>query len=258
MDTTLLSQEIDVLITSLGEDTSLARPAIENAVVEKIRQLLELTRNERTGASRAVWQVYLPYAAKLCFQLSKVEEGWEDALEYFASENGQFWLEYATALLDLGEISGVISSLNELLMATRMMRIDRIAQVDLLLQGLDLAIQISDKKLSTALYAEAEKLYRKHLAGGSTFTGSAWLPKIKKMGQQLTRFEEQLRRYYAYATAVSISLEADSAEDLQSVIDYLQENLVGKVKVTRRAKEAETEEQPAKGPYRARLKITLS
>jgi hypothetical protein len=257
MDTSALTQEIDMLIATIGADLHTARPEVEHNLFLRIRQLLEQTRAERTAASRALWEAYLPYAAQHCFSLSKLEPGWEDDLEYFASENGQFWVDHAIALLEEGEISGLNNALKQLLMATRMMHQDRIAQVDLLLQGLELALEISDKKQVIALYEEADKLYRKHLSGGTAYTGSAWLPRIKKMGRKLAQSQEKLRRYYAYASSVSVSLEADSAEDLQRVLDYLQENLLGKVKITRRSKPAEGAETAGESRFRVRVKISL-
>ncbi len=78
-----------------------------------------------------------------------------------------------------------------------------------------------------------------------------------KNGRQLARDREKLHRYFQYAEAVTVSIEADIEGDLERVIDYLQQSLPGKVKVTRRVKEAEEVAKPDTGRYRARLKITL-
>ena len=255
MDTQTLVQEIDKLMAELDDQVRIAKPATERAVLKKIRLLLDRTREQHTGASRELWATYLPYAARLCDQLAKLEEGWEEDLEFFASENAQFWLDIASVFLDSGEISGVQPALDKLFEAARLMKRDRITQVDLLLQGLDIALEISDKKRAIQLYEEAEKLHRKYLTGGDQYTGSAWLPKIKKMGQILERYHERLRRYYRHAETVIVSIEADTQHDLERVMDYLQQSLPGKIKITRRAKEVEAQEKPRN--YRARIKITL-
>lgn len=259
MDLDPLKQEIDALITLLGDDVNIARPAAEREVVEKIRAILESTRDQRTGAMREIWETYLPYAAQRCYRLTRLEEGWEDELEYFASENAQYWLDNAAALLDAGDIARTRSALGNIREAARMIRRDRIAQVELLLQALDIAVEISDKKRALQFYGEAEKLHRKHLAGGSEFTGSAWLPKIKKMGQQLAQYREKLRRYYQYAETVTVSIEADGEGDLERVIDYLQQSLPGRVTVTRKVKDedANAQHHPRSGRFRARVKFTL-
>lgn len=257
MENDALQQEIDALIAALGEDISIARPAIERKVVEKIRLILDQTRDRRTGSARSIWEYYLHYAAKRCDQLTRLEEGWEDELDYFASENAQFWLDNAGAFLEQGETTGVKNALGQIMEAARMIKRDRIVQVDILLQALDHAIEISDKKLSIQLYEEAEKVYIKHLSGGANYTGSAWLPKIKKMGQQLRRHHDRIRRYYHYAETITVSIGADSEGDLERVIDYLQQSLVGKVKVTKRAKAVDEQAKPAGERFRARLKITL-
>ena len=141
--------------------------------------------------------------------------------------------------------------------ATRLMKRDRIAQVDVLLQALEIALEINDKKRSVQLYEEAEKLHRKHLAGGSAYTGTAWLPKIKKMGQKIQRYGQQLRRYYQYAESVTVSIEADGEGDLERVIETLQQNLPGRVTVTRKVKD-EGEAPPAgRGRFRARVRFKL-
>jgi hypothetical protein len=257
MDNDDLKQGIDGLIAVLGDETNIARPTIEHEVVDKIRQLLDNTREQRTGSAREVWEYYLPYAVKLCYQLSRLEEGWEDHLDYFASENAQFWLDNAVVLIEQAEITGGKNALGQILEAARGMKRDRIAQVDILLQALDIAFEINDKKRTTQLYEEAEKVYRKYLITGSEYTGSAWLPKIKKMGQRLGHFREKLRRYFHYAETVTVSIEADSESDLERVIDYLQQNLAGKVKVTRRPHEDIDQVKPAASHYKARLKITM-
>lgn len=257
MENDALQQGIDALIAALGEDVSIAKPAIEREVVEKIRMILDRTRDQRTGSTRPIWEYYLPYAAKRCEQLARLEEGWEDELDYFASENAQFWLDNAGAFLEEGETAGVKNALGQIMEAARMIKRDRIVQVDILLKALDQAIEISDKKLSIQLYEEAEKVYRKHLLGGSEYTGSAWLSKIKKMGQQLRHHHDRIRRYYHYAETVKVSIVADSESDLERVIDYLQQSLVGKVKVTKRAKAVDEQAKPAGERFRARLKITL-
>lgn len=254
IDNDALKQAIDTLIALLGEDATIARPAEEHAVLEQIRQLLDRTRDQRTAAERAAWETYLPYAARRCGQLARLEEGWEDELDYFTSENSQFWLDCANADLERNQIATVKTALARVVEAARLMKRDRIAQVDILLQALEIALEISDQKVAVQLYEEAEKVYRKHLAGGSEFTGSAWLRKIKKMGQQLARGREQLRRYYHYAESVTVSIEAASAAELERVLDYLQQSLVGKVKVTRRPKE---DGEAGSGSARARVKITL-
>jgi hypothetical protein len=255
METEALKQEINALIAVLGDDTMIAKPATERAVLEQIRLILDRTREQRTGSARDIWEYYLPYATKLCSQLTRLEEGWEDDLEYFASENAQFWLDNTGSFLEGGDIAGVKNALGQILEATRMVKRDRIVRVDILLQALDIALEISDKKRSIQLYEEAEKHYRKHLAGGDQYTGSAWLPKIKKMGQQLVQYQEKLRRYYHHAETVTVSIEADTQADLERVIDYLQQSLVGRIKLTRRVKEADG--QAKSGGFRARLKITL-
>lgn len=253
-DQAALKQEIDALIAELDEPSVVAKPASERAVLAKIRALLDSTRDQRTGAARETWEVYLPYAANLCNQLTRLEPGWEDLLEYFASENSQFWLDCCGAFIEQGDVSGVKNALARTGEATRLIKQDWIARVDILLQALEFALEISDKKHAILLYEEAEKNYRRRLSGGAEYTGSAWLPKIKKMGRQLAQANEKLRRYYQYAETVTVSLEADSARDLERVIDYLQQNLTGKIKITRRVKNTE---QPEDGPHRARLKITL-
>jgi hypothetical protein len=261
METEALKQAIDALIAELGDETAIARPAAEHAVLEQIRLLLDRTREQHTGAARETWETYLPYAAKRCFQLTKLEEGWEDDLDYFASENAQFWLDNANASLEKGEIDRAKNALGQVLDTSRMLKRDMIARANVLLQALDIALEISDKKRSVQLFEEAEKVYRKHLAGGDQYTGSAWLQKIKKIGQQLAHHREQLRRYFQYAETVTVTIEADNEKDLERVIDYLQQNLVGKVKITRRTKEVNeadySTERPRAGAYRARLKITL-
>jgi tetratricopeptide (TPR) repeat protein len=252
-----LQQEIDALIAALGEDFALARPAIEREVIEKIRLMLDRTRDQRTISARPIWELYLPYAAKRCYQLVRLEEGWEDELDYFASENAQFWLDNAGAFLEQGEITEARNALGQVMEASRMMKHDRIVQMDILLQALDHAIEVNDKKLSIQLYEEAEKVYGKHLSGGTEYTGSAWLPKIKKMGQQLRHHHDRIRRYYHYAETVTVSIVADSQGDLERLIDYLQQSLVGKVKVTKRAKAVDEQVKPAGERFRARIKITL-
>jgi hypothetical protein len=256
-DTDALKQEIDALIAALGDDIAIARPPAERDVVEKIRLLLESTREQRTGASRGIWEYYLPYAAKRCFQLSRLEEGWEDSLDYFASENAQFWVDLTGVCIETGDIGGCKNALGQILEASRMMKRDRITQVDILLQALDYAVEISEKKRAVQLYEEAEKLHRKYLAGGSDFTGSAWLPKIKKMAQRLRQYREKLNRYYQYAETVTVSLEAATEADLERVINYLQQNATGRITVTRRVKEVQEPEKPGQGRFRVRLKITL-
>ncbi len=196
METEALQKEIDALIAELGDDIAIAKPATERAVLGQIRQFLDRTREQRTGSARDIWETYLPYAAKLCLQLTRQEAGWEDDLEVFASENGQFWLDSMNACLEKGDISGVKNALGQIIEATRSIKQDMIVRVDILLQALDTALEISDKKRAVALYEEAEKVYRKHLAGGPEYTGSAWLRRIKKMGQQLARDRERLRRYF--------------------------------------------------------------
>jgi len=252
-----LKHEIDVLIAALGDDISAAKPAAEKAVLAKIRLFLDSNRDERTGSSREIWEYYLPYAAKRCLQLTRVEEGWEEDLDYFVSEDSQFWLDNAGSLLEKGEISGVKIALEKLLEATRIMKRDRIAQVDILLQALDIAVEITDKKHAVLLYEDAEKVYRKHLLAGAEYTGSGWVGKIKKMGQRLAHYRDRLQRYFAYAETVTVSIEADMEGDLERVIDYLQQSLIGKIKVTRRVKETDGQAIPGAGRFRARLKITL-
>jgi hypothetical protein len=257
MENDTLKQEIDALIAALGDDLATARPAAEREVIEKIRQFLDGTRDQRTGASRAIWEYYLPYAAKCCYRLTRLDEGWDDDLDYYASENAQFWLDDTGSLLDTGDISGAKNALGQILEATRMMKQDKIARVDILLQALDYAFEINDKKRSTQLYEAAEKLYRKHLAGGAEYAGSGWLPKIKKMGQRLAQYREKLRRYFHYAESVTVSIEAETEDDLERVIDYLQQSLIGKVAITRRVKKVDEQGKPDTGPFRARLKIQL-
>jgi hypothetical protein len=252
-----LTQEIEALIAALGEEVTIARPAAEREVTAKIRLFLEATRDQRTGAARDGWESYLPYAARRCYQLSRLEEGWEEDLEYFASEHAQFWLDLSSADLEHGDLPGCRRALAQISAAVRCIQRDRIAQVEILLQALETAVEISDKKRAVQLYEEAEKLHRKHLAGGGDNTGSAWLPKIKKMGQRLKHYQEKLRRYYQYAETVTVALEADSERDLERVINYFQENLPGRVTLTRRAKAVEAAEPTGRGRYRARLKITL-
>lgn len=251
----VLRQEIDALIAEIGDEVRIARPAEEHAVLQKIRLLLEDTRKQRTGSARETWEHYLPYAAKLCDQLSRLEEGWENDLEYFSSENAQFWLDDANAYLEEGEIGGVIAALDRVYEATRLVKRDMISRVDILLQALDIALEISEKKRAIQLYGEAERLYRKHLAGGDQYTGSAWLQKIKKMGQILERYQERLRRYYHHAETVIVSIEADTQGDLERVLDYLHQHLPGRIKVTRRIKEISGEKKS--GLYGVRVKITL-
>ena len=255
MENKALVQEIDALIAELGDESRIAKPAAEQAVLQKIRLLLDRTHKQRTGPARETWERYLPYAAKLCDRLSKLEAGWEDELDYFTSENAQFWLDNANALLEKGEISGVINALGQVYEAARLVKRDMIARVDALLQALDIALEISEKKRAIQLYDEAEKLYRKHLAGGDQYTGSAWLQKIKKMGQILERYQERLRRYYHHAETVIVSIEADNQGDLERVMDYLHLHLPGKIKVTRQIKELESERRS--GGFGVRLKITL-
>jgi hypothetical protein len=257
MENDSLEQEIDTLIAALGEDTAIARPAIEREVIEKIRLILEHTRNQRTGSSRLIWETYLPYAAKRCYRLAKLEEGWEDDLDTFASENAQFWLDDAGALLECGDIAGGKNALGQIIEATRMLKRDRITQVDILLQALEYAVEMSDKKCSVQLYEEAEKVYRVYLAGGSAYTGTAWLPKIKKMGQQLWRHREKLHRFFHYAESVTVSIAADSERDLERVIEYLQQSLSGKVTVTRRVKPADEQGNTMTDRFRVRVKITM-
>jgi hypothetical protein len=255
METEALQKEIDTLIAVLGEETRVAKPAAERAVIQQIGLLLERTRDQRTGAAREIWSAYLPYAARLCAQLSSLEEGWENDFEFFASENAQFWLDNTSALLEEGKISAVQAGLGQIVEATRLVKQDMILRVDILLQALEFALEISDKKHAILLYDEAEKIYRKNLTGSEQYAGSAWLPKIKKIGRQLSQYREKLRRYFQHTESVTVSVEAASAADLERVIDYLQQNLVGKVKITRRMKEMEV--QGKSGGFRARLKITL-
>ncbi len=252
-----LIKEIDALIAELGDTIAIARPAAERAVLEDIRNILDRTREQRTGSARDIWEAYLPYAAKLCLQLTKQEAGWEDDLEYFASENSQFWLDCVSACLESGDITGVKNALGQIGEAARSIKQDMILRADILLKALDTALEISDKKRAILLYEEAEKLYRKHLSGGAAYTGSAWLRKIKKMGQQLVDDREKLRRYFQYAETVTVSIEADAEGDLERLIDYLQQSLPGKVKVTRRVKEAGEQEKTGASRFRARLRITL-
>jgi hypothetical protein len=255
MDTQAVKQEIDALIAELGDETNVAKPAAERAVLEQIRLILDHTRDQHTGSSRDIWEAYLPYAAKLSYQLSRLEEGWEDTLEYFASENAQFWLDNASASLEHGDITGAKNSLGQITDAARMVRRDMIFRVDVMLQALEIALEISDKKSAIRLYEEAEKVYRKNLTGSDQYTGSAWLPKIKKMGRQLAQYQEKLRRYFQHAETVTFAIEADTARDLERVIETLQENLSGRIKITRRIKEADGEGKSS--GFRARLKITL-
>jgi len=257
MENEALKQEIDALIAALGDETVMFKPATERAVLEQIRLILDRTRDQRTGAARDIWASYLPYAAKRCLLLSKYEEGWEDDLNYFVSENSQFWLDCSGSLLEKGDIAGVIHALGKIIEATRIMKRDMIARADILLQALDIALEVTDKKHAILLYEEAEKVYRKHLAGGAEYTGAAWLRKIKKMGQQLAHYRDKLRRYFAYSETVTFSIEAEMEGDLERVIDYLQQSLTGKVKVTRQVKETDGQEKSGAGRFRARLKITL-
>lgn len=257
MEKEALIQEIETLIAELGDEVTVAKPKAEHRVVSRIHQLLELTRENRTGSSRAEWEKYLPYATKLCDQLSHLEEGWQDDLELFASENSQFWLDNASAFLDESDISGVIRALGQVSNACRLMKHDRIQQVEILLRALDLAIEISDKKLSLRLYEEAEKLYRKQLVGGSEYTGSIWGQKIKRIGQQITLYGDKLRRYFMYAETVTFAIEAASQEDTERVINYLQQGMPGKIKVTRQVKESDELRKTGSGGYRARLKIIM-
>lgn len=255
MDTDALRKEIDALITELGDEVSVAKPAVERAVLEQIRAVLDQTHSQRTGTAREIWQTYLPYAAQLCLRLSRLEEGWEEDLEYFTAENAQYWLDLSNALLEQGEISGTREALSRILDATRMVKRDMILRVDILLQSLEIAVEITDSKRATQLFEEAEKLYRKHLAGSDQYTGSGWLRKIKKMGQQLAQYQEKLRRYFRYSDSVTVSIEADSERDLVRLIEYLQQSLSGKVKVTRKVKESDGQDKPR--GYRARVKINL-
>ena len=257
LDIDELSTEIEALVATLGEDMVIARPAEERAVLEKIRQLLEQTRAERTSAAQARWEAYLPYAARRCYQLTRVEAGWEDELEYFASENAQFWLDCASAALERGALDDTRKALARIAEAARLIKRDRISQVDLLLQALDIALEVSDRQRAIQLYEEAEKIYRKNLLGGADYTGSAWLPKIKKLGRQLAQFQAKLRRYYQYAASVTVAISADADGDLERVLDYLQQSLPGKVKITRRVKETDAQEKPGTERFRARIKITL-
>lgn len=257
METDALKQEIDALIAALGEETTRARPIEERAVVEKIRLVLDRTREERTTLAREMWETYLPYAAKFCLRLTRLEPGWEEELEYFASENGQYWFDSATASIDGGEIHAAVKALGSLLEATQMMKQDPITQMDLLLQALDIAVEITDKKLAISLYEEAEKVYRKQLSGSDRYTGTGWLPKIKKMGQQLEQFQTRLRRYFKYSETVIVTLGASLENDLERVIETLQVALPGRVKVTRKVREAGGTEGTQGGRYQARVKISL-
>lgn len=257
MEIEAAKQEIDALIAEIGDELTVAKPAAERAVTAKIRFLLEQTRDLRTGAARAIWETYLPYAANLCYRLSRLDEGWEEDLEYFASENAQFWLDNANAFLDEGDYSGASRALGHILEAARMIKQDMITRVDILLQALDIALEISDKKRSLQLYEEAERTYRKHLAGSDQYLGTAWLRKIKKFGQQLDHYQQKLRRYYRYAESIIVTVEADTGEELEKVIDYLLQNLAGKIKVTRGVKAVDGQGKPGAGKFRARLKITL-
>jgi tetratricopeptide (TPR) repeat protein len=257
METDALKQEIDALIAALGEETSHARPAEERAVVERIRLILERTRAERTGSARDIWEKYLPYAAKFCLRLTRLEPGWEEELEFFASENGQYWLDSAAASLDQGEIRAAAGALGQLLEGTRMMKQDPIARVELLLQALDIAVEITDKKHAISLYEEAEKVYRKHLTGGERYTGTGWLRKIKKMGDQLKHFQVRLRRYFKYSETVIVTLGAEMEGDLERVIETLQVALPGRVKVTRKIKETGAQDGSEAGRFQARVKISL-
>jgi len=257
METDQLKQEIDALIAVLGEDTTIAKPAAEREVTEKVSLLLDRTRNQRTGSAREIWEYYLPYAARRCYQLTRLEEGWGEGLDYFASENAQFWVDNTGARIETGDIAGGKNSLDRIVESTRWIKRDRIFQVDILLQAFDYAFEINDKKRAVQLYEEAEKIYRRYLAGGAEYTGSAWLPKIKKMGQQITRNKEKLSLYFQYVETVTVSLEAATERDLERVINYLQQKLAGGVTVTRRVKEVEDQEKTGAGRFRARLKITL-
>lgn len=264
MEDELLKQEIDNLIVLLGDDLTTATPAAEHEVVEKIRRLLENTRDQRTTSARDIWETYLPYAAKRCYQLTRLEEGWENDLDYFSSENAQFCLDDANAQLEKGDIASVRSVLARVVDAVRLMKRDRITQVDILLHALDVAFEVSDKNRTVQLYQEVEKIYRKHLNGGGEYIGTGWLPKIKKMGRQLEQYGEKLRRYYQYAATVTVAIEADSEGDLERLIDYLQQHLAGKVTVTRRAKideetgaGASEPGSPRSGHFRARVKFTM-
>lgn len=250
METALLQQEIDAMIAELGDETNRARPELEHGVLDKIRLLLEQTRPARVTSERGAWETYLPYAAQLCGRLARLEEGWEDELEFFALENTQFWLDSANACLEAGQIEPVIHALDQVQEAARLVRRDMLFRADALLQALDIAIEISDKKRATRIYEEAEKLYRKRVAGSDTYIGSAWLPRIKKMGKALAQYRDKITRYYHYAESISVAIEADTPTDLERVIDYLQQSLPGKVRITKRASEAE-------GSRRARVKITL-
>ena len=255
METDGLRQEIDALMAELGEDASIARPAAERAVVEKIRRMLDQTRDQRTSTARADWESYLPYAARLCQRLARLEEGWENDLEYFASENAQFWLDNAAARLEEGDLSAVRDALGQIVAAAGLVRQDMIFRAVILLDALEIALEITDKKHAIQIFDAAEKVYRKHLTGGEQYTGSAWLAKIKKIGQQLARQREKLRRYFQHSDAIIFSIEADSEAELERVIETLQLNLSGKIKVTRGVKAADGPGQPR--GFRARLKITL-
>jgi hypothetical protein len=257
MEYDILKQEIDALIAELGEDLTIARPAAEREVIEKIHLLLESTREERTRSTREEWEFYLPYATARCYQISRLEEGWEDELDYFASENAQFWLDNTGSFLEKGDIAGAKNALGRIIDATRMMKRDRIAQVDILLQALEYAFEMNDKKSSIKIYEAAEKQYHKYLAGGSEFTGSTWLPKIKKLGKKINLFRDQLNRYYQYAETVTVTMEAETESDLERIINYLQQNLTSKVTVTRRVKEVNEAGNAASSRFRARIKFTL-
>ena len=250
MDITALQTEIDSLIATLGDQANIARPELEHGLLDKTRDLLEQTRPLRLTTARVAWETYLPYAAHLCARLVQLEAGWGDELEYFALENAQFWLDCANASLNAGQIEPVKTALARLQESARLVKQDPVFRVDILLQGLDIAIEISDKKQATQLYEDAEKHYRKHVAGSDAYTGSAWLPKIKKMDKALVYYRAKITRYFHYAETVTVAIEADTPADLERLLDYLQQNLVGKVKITKKPTDAE-------GGKRARVKITL-
>jgi hypothetical protein len=260
MDIDLLKQEIDALITALGDDTVIARPDAESEVIEKILIILDNTRDHRTSSARDLWDNYLPYAVKHCYRLTKVEPGWEDNLDYFASENTQYCLDLTAEYIETGNIDGSKNALNRVFDASQMIKRDPITRVDALLKALEFSLELNDKKNTIKLYEEAEKVYFKYLINGEAFTGSAWLPKIKKTGQQLARVKEKLNLYYQYAEKVMVSLETETERDLERIIDYLQQNLPGKVTITRRVKEVDVNDPrpTAARHFRVRLKITLN
>ena len=249
MDTAALTQEIDRLIADLGDETSRAKPTVERAVVEKIRLLLESTREQ--GAAREAWGMYLPYAANLCARLARLEPGWEAELEYFASENAQFWVDHAADRLNVNDIAGTRAALGKVVSATRLVKADDVLRVSLLLAALETAVELSEKKLAIPLYEEAEKVYRKSLLGSEQYTGSIWTGRIKKIGKQIEGYGEKLRRYFGHRESVVFTIEADSERDLERVIEALQESLGSRVKVTRRGKSEEGKK------VRARVKVEM-